>query len=344
MKTGHLFLLFCIFAVGPSGALPETSVPQAQISNGVVRATVYLPNSERGYYRGSRFDWSGVVKSLEFKGHNYFGVWFPRYNPRLNDSITGPVEEFRSGNSTLGSALGYEDAQPGATFVKIGVGVLRKPDASAYSFAKEYEIVNPGVWTSRPQSDRVEFVQELRDDLGYSYRYEKTLRLVPKRPELVLEHRLKNTGKRTIETDVYDHDFYVIDGQPTGPGVTVTFPFTPRPATATSWPGAAELAGKAEVRGKELVYTRELKEHESAASLLTGFSSSVKDNDIRVENAKAGAGVREIGNRPLVRLNFWSIRTTVCPEAYIHIKIAPGQEFKWKIRYLFYELPGNGKS
>jgi hypothetical protein len=50
-------------------------------------------------------------------------------------------------------------------------------------------------------------------------------------------------------------------------------------------------------------------------------------------------GVREIGNRPMVRLNLWSIRTTVCPEAYIHVRIEPGKEATWRIRYVFYELP-----
>ncbi len=71
--------------------------PRADISNGLVRASVYLPDPERGYYRGSRFDWSGVIASLEYKGHNFFGVWFPHYAPTLHDAVTGPVEEFRSG-------------------------------------------------------------------------------------------------------------------------------------------------------------------------------------------------------------------------------------------------------
>ena len=337
MKIGVFVLLFCISVSAGSQGLAGTAFPQAQISNGKIRATLYLPNADSGYYRGSRFDWSGVIKNLEYKGHSYFGVWFPRYDPRLHDSITGPVEEFRSGNANTGNALGYDDAKPGEGFVKIGVGVLRKPDASAYSFAKQYEIVNPGIWTSRPGRDRVEFVQELQDDTGYCYRYEKVVKLLPNRPELVLEHRLKNTGKKVIETDVYDHDFYVIDGQPTGPGVTVTFNFEPR----VEGPG---LGGRAEIKGNKLIYTKELPWHESAASWLTGFGSSVKDNDIRVENVKAGAGVREIGDRPLAKLNFWSIRPTVCPEAYIHMKIAPGQEFRWKIRYIFYELPARAKN
>jgi hypothetical protein len=301
--------------------------PQAEISSKFIRAKLYLPNAERGYYRGSRFDWSGVIASLEYKGHSFFGVWFPRYDPYLHDAITGPVEEFRSGGSELGNALGFNEAKPGETFLKIGVGVLRRPDDAPYSFARRYDILNPGHWVSRPEADRVEFVQELSDDLGYRYHYEKTVRLSSKQPELILEHRLKNMGRRTIETDVYNHDFFVIDGQPTGPDFVVTFPFQPK--------AVADLKGLAEIRGNEWHYLRELQRGESVESVLTGFSDNVKDNEIRVENRKTGVGIREIGDRPLATINFWSIRTTLCPEAYIHMKIEPGQEFKWSIRYEF---------
>ena len=50
-------ILFCC----PAGGLFAADVPQAQISNGTVRATVYLPDAEKGYYRGTRFDWAGVI-------------------------------------------------------------------------------------------------------------------------------------------------------------------------------------------------------------------------------------------------------------------------------------------
>ena len=337
MPVGRLSIA-CLLAATAAmlGCAVSPEVPRAEISNGLVHAKLYLPNSERGYYRGSRFDWSGVIATLEYKHHSFFGVWFPHYDPLLHDAITGPVEEFRSGPGQ-GIPLGFDEAKPRGGFVKVGVGVLRKPDDSPYSFSRTYDVVNPGIWTSRPSADRVEFEQDLKDDLGYSYRYEKTVRLVARRPELVLEHRLKNTGAKVIETDVYNHDFYVLDAMPTGPPVTVKFAFEPKVENDPSAP--AGLNGFAEIRGNDLVFLKTLQEGESAHTLLTGFGSQLSDNDIRVENTQAGIGVREIGDRPLVKLNFWSIRTTVCPEAYIHIKIAPGQEFRWSIRYVFYELP-----
>jgi len=41
----------------------------------------------------------------------------------------------------------------------------------------------------------------------------------------------------------------------------------------------------------------------------------------------------------LSKIDFWSIRTTVCPEAYIEMKIEPGQESHWRLAYDFYVGP-----
>lgn len=317
------------FSFAALRAQAPADAPSAEISNGIVKAKLYLPNSEHGYYRGTRFDWSGVIASLEYKGHNYFGVWFPHYEPTLHDAITGPVEEFRAAEGPEGG-LGFAEAKPGDTFVKIGVGVLKKPDDQPYTFARTYPLVNPGTWISRPEKDQIHFIQELDDDSGYSYRYEKTVRLLRNKPELVLEHKLTNRGKRTIETDVYDHDFYVIDGTPTGPSFTVKFAFTPK--------ADSNFNGFAEIRGNDLVYLKTLEDHQTASSFLKGFGASAKDYDIRVENSATKAGVRQLGNRPISTVNFWSIRTTVCPEAYVHIKVKPGQSMRWAIHYQFYEL------
>jgi hypothetical protein len=331
MRLPTLFLSIALAGVLPiylfPGAQgPEGNPPHAEISNGEVHAKLYLPDAQRGYYRGSRFDWSGVVASLEYKGHNYFGVWFPHYDPRLHDAITGPVEEFRSEDG----GLGYGEAKAGGTFIKIGVGVLRKQDDSEYKFVVPYEIVDGGQWTVKRRADRVDFIHKLSDKTGYAYTYHKTVRLAADKPELILEHSLKNTGKRTIDTSVYDHDFFVIDGQPTGPDFTVKFPFTVR--------ATQDLKGLARTEGNELVYLKRLQKGDSAASYLEGYGDSAKDNDIRVENRKAGAGVRQTGDQPISKLYFWSIPTTVCPEAYIHMKIEPGQEAHWRTAYEFYTL------
>jgi hypothetical protein len=323
--SGALALL-CAAASGPG--VHAEDFPQAEISNGLIHARLYLPDAQRGYYRATRFDWSGSIASLEYQGHSYFGVWFPNYDPKLNDSIPGPVEEFRTGSTTPG----YDDARPGGTFLRIGVGVLRKPEEPRFNQFETYEIVDSGRWSVETAPDSVTFTHEVADPAsGYAYLYRKTVRLVKGAPQMAIEHSLKNTGRRALETNVYNHQFFMLDGQPTGPDVVVRFPFEPKPA--------ADFHGLAEIRGNELRYLKELEQRQSAASDLAGFGVGARDFDLRVENRKTGAGVRVTGDQPLWKLYFWSIRTTVCPEAYVNLKIEPGRESRWRLLYDFYTVP-----
>jgi hypothetical protein len=304
------------------------SFPEATISNGQIKASLYLPDSKNGYYRGTRFDWAGVIKSLEYKGHNYFGVWFDKYDPQLHDAITGPVEEFYFKDA----ALGYATAKPGETFIRIGVGALRKPEEEKFDRFHTYEIVNGGEWSVKAHRDSVEFRHRLEDGpSGYRYEYHKTVRLSSGKPELVIEHTLKNTGRNTIETDVYNHNFFVIDGQQTGPDLSVTFGFDPK--------ATRDLGGLAELQGRELKYKRELTHDEHVMTEIEGFGGTTADHSFKVENRKTGAGVHVEGDHPLSKLLFWCGWKVLSPENYVTMKIAPGKEFHWVVRYQFYTLP-----
>ena len=146
---------------------------------------------------------------------------------------------------------------------------------------------------------------------------------------LVLEHQLKNTGRKTIATSVYEHNFFMLDNQPTGPDTVARFRFQPR--------ATGSLSGLAEIRGTDLAYLQELQPKQTVQTDLEGFSASAKDYDIRVENRKTGAGVRQTSDRPMSKLHLWSIRTTVCPEAFIDLRIEPGKASSWRIAYEFYQ-------
>ncbi|GAB3907779.1 hypothetical protein GCM10028803_42150 [Larkinella knui] len=296
--------------------------PQAVITNGSVRATLYLPDTATGYYRGTRFDWSGSVASLDYKGHSYFGKWFEKYDPFLHDAITGPVEAF--------DPLGYDQAKPGDLFVKIGVGSLRKIDNEPYKFVAPYQHVDKGRWSVQKKGDQVRFTHVLNDAAGYSYQYEKTVRLTKGKPELVLEHRLKNTGNQRIETAVYNHNFLVIDQQPSGPDFRVQFGFAARPT--------GDLKDILASKNQDISFLRPLQNRESIYTLVEGYGANASDYDIRVENTKTGAGVRIRADRPLAKLAFWSNPKNLSPEPFIAIKVEPGQEFTWKIAYEFYTI------
>ena len=305
--------LLAAAAIAPAADPPP---PDLEISNGTLRAKLFTPDPDKGYYRGTRFDWAGQIASLERKGHNYFGVWYPieRYNPKLHDAILGPVDSF--------NAIGYDEAPVGGKFLRIGVGWLKRPDAPQVDNFRTYDIVDGGKWSTKKGKDWVEFTHTLAG----TYVYTKRVRL--DKDKLVIDHTLKNTGQKALETDTFNHDFFMLDNQPTSPDIVVKFPFEAK--GGSDWRGAGDL------KGNELVYRQELTGNQQVSGAITGYGDTAKDHDFKVENRKTGVGVHQIGNKPISRLYFWSIRTTVCPEAYVHIRVEPGKQDRWQSAYEFY--------
>ena len=324
MKNCVFLIVIILFLGCNSQTAPqqqEDGFPQAVITNGLITAKLYLPDAEKGYYLGSRFDWSGVIPELTCFGHDYFGQWFPVYDPKIHDAISGPVEEYMQ--------IGYDEAPVGGEFLRIGIGGLRK-DGNPFERYGYYEFSNPGKWTVQTAPDNVVFTHELNDVAGYSYVYQKTVRLVKDRPEMVLEHTLKNTGQKAIQTSTYNHNFLTMDRQPTGPDITVKFAF---PVIVTREDPLINL------NGQIVEYIRELAPTETASlGGVQGFSNSVKDYDFRVENQKTGAGVRITGDKPILRIVYWSCGLAVSPEPYIDLNIQPGESFSWNIYYNFYSF------
>lgn len=326
-------LLLGAIAIPMSAADP----PEAAISNSQIHAKLYLPDATDGYYRGTRFDWTGVIYSLQYKGHDYYGPWYQKRRADVHDfvyegndivagpcsAITGPVEEY--------AALGYDEAPAGGSFIKPGIGVLRKPDTAPYDHYRKYDVIDAGKWTINRGPDRVEFIQELKGPDGYAYVYRKTVRLMADKPQMVIEHSLRNTGIHAIASNVYDHNFLVLDGLPPGPGYTIGFPFEIK----TNRPPKADLA---QIQGTRIVYEKTLKDQDVVSTAIQGFSDSPRDYDFRIESAAAGAGMRVTGDRSMLRAALWSIRSVAAVEPYIDLSIEPGKEATWTLTYDFYTL------
>jgi hypothetical protein len=299
--------------------------PKAEITNGLVRAGIYLPDAEKGYYRATRFDWSGVIYRLEYKGHNYFSPWQAKHDPLVHNSISGPVDTFEAN-------IGYQEAAPGGLFVRIGVGLLQKPEDPKFrpGMMSLFKVVDPGKWKIRKGKSWIELTQEIPDRTGYAYRYVKQIRLERGKPEMTISHTLKNTGSKVIETTGYNHNFFVIDGQPSGPGFVVKLAFDSRAKLSPDTPLAQ--------RGREFYFTRELQGQQATMAVLEGFGPTAADHEIVIENQTTGAAVRIKGDRPLHALQLFFRRPNVCPETFFRLRIEPGKTEKWQARYTLYTL------
>lgn len=320
MKIFHGFFSTLFIVVMNIGASYAQEAPTAHISNGTIDCEIYLPDTKNGYYRGTRFDWAGVIPSLEYNGHTYFGKWFKKYEPTIHDAIMGPVEAF--------DPIGFDSANPGEKFIKIGVGILQRPDTTKYRFSKSYEILDHGVWHLETKKDEIGFIHELAEG-EYPYTYKKVIKL--KDNKLIIEHVLANDGDSTIKTSVFNHNFFVIDQHNIGPGFTVKFPFAIE-GDKTRLGDFAEV-----INGNEIKFVKELGEKDHPMIVkLSGFGASHKDYDITVENKNTKAGVRITSDRPLSNVVFWSAIKTLSPEPYIDINVKGGASFSWSITYEFY--------
>ena len=72
---------------------------------------------------------------------------------------------------------------------------------------------------------------------------------------------------------------------------------------------ARPLNDLAEVRGKDIAFLKEFQKGQTVFTEVDGFGATASDYDFRIENRKTGAGVHITGDRPLVKVYFWSAGT-----------------------------------
>jgi len=303
-----------------SDELDFSRYPSVEISNGQVKMKVFLPDAEKGLYRATRFDWSGVIGSVQYKEHEYFGYWKTTHDPLFHEDLTGPVEGF------IAPGLGYEEAEAGGKFVRIGVGVLEKADEPEYNWRETYPILDHGKWTIEHGKDWISFTHQLQSEVGYAYEYEKRITL--KEDGFLLAHCLKNTGTRAIETDQFNHNFFMIDGERSGTAFTISFPY---PISSDD-----DTKGMLEIKDHEISFLRDLADDENVFVSLSGYGESAEDHQVKVLNQKTGAGMIYQVDKPLHRMVFWACATTLSPENSVWLSVDPGDEESWNSEYTLF--------
>jgi hypothetical protein len=321
------------WAAGPSAA---DDYPHVYLTNDKLKVKVYLPDAEKGFYRGTRFDHAGVFGEVEFAGHKLFGPWKETHDPTNHDDVIGPAEEFG-----MQGPLGYSEAKVGGTFLKIGVGELEKPKEEKYHFANRYKVVKPARWEEvdaegNPKAGRnghtIWWKTEQKAN-GYRYRYMKEVSVSD--AGVKIHHLLWNTGDKPFTTDFYNHNFFNVDGDPVGPNYSIAFPFEVK---------ARDQKGKfgelAELNGKELRFKDKLTDGFVMAGL-TGFDPKKSHAaNFTFRHAPSGVAVYVSNIYPCTKLNVWGVRTTICPEPFMLIEnLKPGSGEEWWVDYHFTHTP-----
>ncbi len=295
--------------------------PHIILTNEAIEMKVYLPDPEKGLYRATRFDWSGVIGSLKYKGHEYFDYWKDTHDPLIHEDLPGPVEGF------IEPGLGYEEAGAGDGFIRIGVGILEKRDEEKYGWTDTYKILDHGKWTVDQGKDWISFTHVIASDFGFAYKYIKRIELLDE--GFVIRHTLENTGDKTIETDQFNHNFFVIDKTQSGTDFSVEFPF--------SLQTESDTRGLVSIDDKKIKFEKMVEQGKSTFLELTGFGESADDHQVTVVNHKTGAGIKFAVDQPIYRMAFWTCKTTLCPENFIWIDVEPGETMQWNSTYTVFE-------
>ena len=290
-----------------------------EIRNKTLTISLHAPDGVEGYYRGTRFDWAGVFAGVEYKGVNYAEPWFESYSPVMHDAVCGPAEEF--------SPIGIDEALPGDPFLKVGVGVLEKMEGD-YDRFKLHDILDPGRRTMSVTETSVRFGHFISHDSGYGYEYIKGIAITGE-SSFRISHVLRNTGRKPLKGNVYNHNFFTLGILRTGEARQLDFPFRPE----GDWRAEYSEVGFTE---NGIRFTRDLQKGESvftgnlheASKGLSGSSNSfvLRDN-------ATGCAVKAFCAVPMTRSVFWANHRIACIEPYMDFGIDPGETLDFDIDY-----------
>jgi hypothetical protein len=328
VKTGYDTVSICLDNLADT--MPDVYLttpagyPRMIINNKAAVLTIYKPDSLRGYYRGTRFDWSGIIGKVATGGH----TWYGDYTAGSHDPMTEGTGT--AGEYGIDSATGYSGTQP---FLKIGVGKLQATGGT-YNFSTNYPILDAGTWKIVRGKYWVEFTHLLAPFSGYGYDYVKRITISDTAAVYTINFNLTNTGAKTIVTDHYTHNFTLIDNKQVEGNYKVTFGFAPTLVSQTSSPGS--WASMSSISGNTISVTATLNGSDYLWASFGGLTGKVSDNSAVVQETTGNAALAIQGDAVPYKYNFWASPRSVCPEPYLPVNLTTGQAISWTDTYTAY--------
>ena len=247
--------------------------------------------------RGPRFETTAAVVSVKVKGREFLAPG-------------GLADEF---NPKWISPPGFDRANPGEPFLKVGVGVLLRKSAWRYFFGHFYVVerlaevermtgLGEGVIGFRQRCDSL---------LGWAYEYEKTYAVDARCRELTIRYRMRNTGADTFVIETYNHNWFAFAAPDEGKVHRLEAPF--------------ELEEGLSVPGSLTEPVYRMAEQSTPASA----------NRVRLSHATDGRWVQFTGDFAVSRFALAVDATSFSPEVFGRWTLAAGAEATWSRTYRF---------
>jgi hypothetical protein len=319
LKIAFLFLSIAFANEGVALEKEDLDWASHEIRQGDLRVLVAYPEGAKSFYRGARFEHSSFIYRAWIGEVKLFGPWQLKFKRGKIDSVTGMAGEFG-----MKSPLGFDEAKPGDSFIKIGVGHLRRPDELAYSFTKPYELVDGGQWRVVKGDTFLESTQELLALREWSYHYQKRIEAIAP-TTIKISYTLKNTGTKTISTDYYAHNLLVFNDEMVAAGDRLEV--------------LADTAGRklyepAMVKPRVIEFTGPIspaRGYYLEMPLPPGLKNPVL---ARITHAKSGVSMTLQSDYSPYKLVFYGHDKTICAEPFVQITLAAGEQLSWSDNYL----------
>lgn len=273
-------------------------------------------------YHFSRFDWTGKISSVKYRGIQVAGVELPG----------GAAEDLHGkgfyNEFGIDEALAYEEAPFGGWFHKIGIGLLKKDD-EVYRYNKSYQI-EPLRFKVETKADCVEISCQAPLISGYAYELRKKIELLES--GFRTRYFLQNTGEKAIRTSEYNHNFIGIQEDPVGENYELRFPFELNPGLfrETIHPERTALFGQRAIR------------FQSPSEEQFFFSYMNAGMDVpanwEIRHLMSAIACSETGDFVSRKVNLWGWKHVISPELFVEIQVLPGQSVSWCRTYSFREL------
>lgn len=285
---------------------------------------VAIPGS---VYAGTRFDWTGFVTQVTLDGQHTFCM----PESLIPDQGSGGIG--LCGEFGIDRPIGYDEAPPGETFPKLGIGLLKRPDAERYNFFRPHEIVQAFPIQIDVSETEARFTVDPLDCRGYAVQLTKTLRVNTSVDDRWLEiaYRLDNIGSKPIATNEYCHNFMGIDQQPIGPDYRLRFPYPVELEQLPHMPPQPILNAS----GNDLTLN-DTPQHPFYCRT-SGFAQT-QAPQWELIHLPSGVGLREYDDFAPARVAVWGVGHVISAEVFIDIDLPPGETQTWTRRYEFFAI------
>jgi hypothetical protein len=274
-------------------------------------------------YKGSRFDWNGLVVGASFRGVSLLGQEKPLF--QRNPAVFGRGLHNEFG---IKKCIGYDDCAVGEWFPKIGTGWLKK-DEKPYFFYTRYEMDPLRFAFDVNGKTEAVFFCESGERNGYAYRYTKKITL--EETSFRIFYTLENCGEKKLESDEYVHNFLCIGNRRMDEGYSLAFPWVLDPSRFIE---TKNPDGNISVAGDRLDVTGECEDQ----FYFGGLSEGVEEKDGLAASWTLADSVRKIqisekSSFAPSGVHVWGWKSVICPEVFFPFSIEKGNIVSWERVY-----------